>query len=83
MTETTDHHHAEDFVHAFDTPTQVEGEIATSRLKAEGIPVIVKEEVSEVVPAGTVQLWVPADRADEARALFEELGVGNLEVDED
>jgi len=83
MTDTTEHHDDADFVHVFDTPSQGEGEIAKSRLEAEGIPVIEKEEVGGMLPAGTVQLWVPSAREAEARALFEDIGVGNLEVDED
>ncbi|MEX2274574.1 MAG: hypothetical protein WEA10_03270 [Actinomycetota bacterium] len=84
MTDTTETEHQDEveFVHVFDTPSQGEGEIAKNRLEAEGIPVIEKE-FGGMLPAGTVQLWVPSTREAEARALFEDLGVGDLEVDED
>ncbi|MEX0754052.1 MAG: hypothetical protein WD206_05135 [Actinomycetota bacterium] len=71
-----------DFVHVFDASTQPLGDVAKSRLEAEGIPVIAKE-LGQMYPVGAIQLWVPADREAEARALFEDLGAGDLEVDQD
>ena len=82
MSDDTEHRDDERFVRAFDAPSAPLGEIAKGKLESEGIPVLVKGGSSYAYPTGPVQLWVPEEHLERARAIIEDVGAGNLEFDE-
>lgn len=59
------------FVRVWSTASAPEGELARARLKAEGIPVLVKGEAFGPYRAGAVDLWVPEDLEPQARLILE------------
>ena len=60
------------FVRVWSTGSIPEGEIARSRLEAEGIPVMMKGEVEGPYRMGPVHLWVPAELELQAHAILDE-----------
>ena len=62
---------AGDLVRVFSTPSLLEGEIAKSRLEAEGIPVLLKGGGGDPYRVGPVHLFVTADMEVQARLVLE------------
>jgi hypothetical protein len=60
-----------DLVQILVTPSVLEGEIAKSRLEAEGIPVLLKGGGGDPYRVGPVHLFVPADLEVQARLVLE------------
>jgi Putative prokaryotic signal transducing protein len=61
------------------TPSWVEGEIAKSRLEAEGIPVDLQGTGEGPYPTGPAELFVPASFEAQARRILEEIDTGSAE----
>ncbi len=60
-----------DLVRVLTTPSVLEGEIAKSRLEAEGIPVLLKGGGEDPYRVGPVHLFVRADLEVQARLVLE------------
>jgi Putative prokaryotic signal transducing protein len=72
-----------DLVRVYGSGNTFDGELTKGRLEAEGIPVMMKGEGEGPYRAGPVDLYVPADREADARAVLDAIERGAYAVDED
>jgi hypothetical protein len=72
-----------DLVRVYSSGNTFDGELTRGRLEAEGIPVMMKGEGEGPYRAGPVDLWVPADREADARAVLSAIERGEFAVDDD
>jgi hypothetical protein len=72
-----------DLVRVYASGNPFDGELTKGRLEAEGIPVMMKGEGEGPYRAGPVDLWVPAEREADARAVLAAIDRGDYAVDPD
>jgi hypothetical protein len=72
-----------ELVRVYASGNAFDGELTRGRLEAEGIPVMMKGEGEGPYRAGPVDLWVPADREADARAILEAIARGDYAVGPD
>ncbi len=72
-----------ELVRVYSSGNTFDGELTRGRLEAEGIPVMVKGEGEGPYRAGPVDLWVPAEREADARAILSAIERGEFAVDND
>jgi hypothetical protein len=70
-----------ELVRVYASGNPFDGELTKGRLEAEGIPVMMKGEAEGPYRAGPVDLWVPADREADARAVLAAIERGDYAVD--
>ena len=70
-----------ELVRVYASGNTFDGELTKGRLEAEGIPVMIKGEGEGPYRAGPVDLWVPADRVEDARAILAAIERGEYAVD--
>lgn len=72
-----------DLVRVYGSGNAFDGELTKGRLEAEGIPVMLKGEGEGPYRAGPVDLWVPAEREADARAVLAAIARGDYAVEAD
>jgi hypothetical protein len=72
-----------ELVRVYGSGNTFDGELTRGRLEAEGIPVMMKGEGEGPYRAGPVDLWVPADREADARAVLAAIDRGDYAVGPD
>jgi hypothetical protein len=72
-----------ELVRVYASGNPFDGELTKGRLEAEGIPVMLRGEGEGPYRAGPVDLWVPADREADARAVLAAIDRGDYAVEPD
>jgi hypothetical protein len=72
-----------ELVRVYASGNTFDGELTKGRLEAEGIPVMIRGEGEGPYRAGPVDLWVPADREADARAVLAAIDRGDYAVEPD
>jgi hypothetical protein len=72
-----------ELIRVYASSSTFDGELTKGRLEAEGIPVMIKGEGEGPYRAGPVDLWVPADREADARAVLAAIERGDYAVGPD